>query len=501
MVVSVTVRSRWPIAVGQLRARTVLANSSSIRRTNRPPFFAGGGALRSLSTTSKHTAITDELSLSKRILELPLQYLRAMDSTNYDPVTLQRTDFNYDGHTGKPLLPASPVKKMQKLAVQDCKLVKDDEFFYEIKWSDGLVSRFSKDWVDEQLSHWKGVDETDMITSYSSSSTSSLQEKQQRSNDRVVLWSGLTEEMVRLPSSSLCIPFDQAIRDDEGMLFTLRALYTHGIVLVTDTPLHDQGAGVAALAASLGGGSVKDNNNTSLLASYKRYNNNRDSNPPPIVLPRGTDGPLRTLYGTVWSTTTAGQDVGTSVADSAYGHDGLPLHTDMTYHRDPPGLQIFTMVQPAAQGGGASIFGDGFAAAAALRKAHPDAFAILSQTVRRYRSVDLTTGWHLEASGPVIQLDHTNNRVVMIRHNDLDRLADLPPPPSVLQHDSEEYSDVFYQRLEEAHAAWDGILARDDMRLEMSLQPGDTMVVANQVRVCACAVEIVRGFDRATVSI
>lgn len=488
---SVTVRS----AAGQLRART-LTNPFSRRGT--PLFFADdAGGLRSfLSTTSPSTSNSSSDEPRKWVHGLPAQYLRAMDSTNYDPVTLQRTDCSYDGHTGKPLLPKldaapSAASKRQEIAVQDCRLIKD-KGVYEIKWTDGLISQYSKDWLDEQLFHWIGVDGTN-ITSYASS--------KERLPSSYVLWSGLTEDMVRSPSSSLCIPFDETIRDEEGMMFALRALYTHGILLVTDTPLYDQGAGVAALAASLGGGSVKDKNSTSLLASYRRYNKSDEkdrnsSNPPPTVLPRGTDGPLRTLYGTVWSTTTAGQDAGTSVADSAYGHDGLPLHTDMTYHRDPPGLQIFTMVQPAAHGGGASVFGDGFAAAAALQKAHPDAFATLSQTVRRYRSVDPVTGWHLEASGPVIQLDSNNGRVVMIRHNDLDRLPDLPPRPSGVRMDDGDI-DAFYQRLDDAHVAWDEILARDDMRLEMRLQSGDTMVVANQVCMLSFVGTMIP-FDQAT---
>ena len=40
------------------------------------------------------------------------------------------------------------------------------------------------------------------------------------------------------------------------------------------------------------------------------------------------------------------------------GTDGLPLHTDFTYVRDPPGLQVFTMRAPALVGG-ESVFADG----------------------------------------------------------------------------------------------------------------------------------------------
>jgi Taurine catabolism dioxygenase TauD, TfdA family len=193
-----------------------------------------------------------------------------------------------------------------------------------------------------------------------------------------------------------------------------------------------------------------------------------------IVLPRGTDGPLRTLYGTVWSTSCSGQAAGCSLADSAFGCEALPLHTDMTYSRDPPGLQIFTMVQPAVTGG-ESIYCDGFAAADRLRRTNPDAFDFLSKTVRRFYCVDKETGWHMEASGPIIAVE--KGEIVQVRHNDLDRMPDLPPEWDC----ADDKVDEFYARLQSAHAAWDSVLAEDDMRLVVGLQPGDTVVVANQV--------------------
>mmetsp|Transcript_59782 Transcript_59782/g.64529 ORF Transcript_59782/g.64529 Transcript_59782/m.64529 type:complete len:135 (+) Transcript_59782:210-614(+) len=120
----------------------------------------------------------------------------------------------------------------------------------------------------------------------------------------------------------------------------------------------------------------------------------------------------------------------------------------MTYFRDPPGLQIFTMVQPAINGG-ESVFADGYAIAEQLRSDHPAAFRVLSNTIRTYRCIDKETGWYLEASGPMIQTvkeemntyddggggtsgksDHRysrGGRIVGIRHNDLDRLPDFPP--------------------------------------------------------------------------
>jgi hypothetical protein len=167
------------------------------------------------------------------------------------------------------------------------------------------------------------------------------------------------------------------------------------------------------------------------------------------------------------------QGEGTSTADSAYGQGSLPLHTDLTYMLSPPGLQIFTMVTPADIGGD-SVYADGFAAAELLRTEDPRAFDMLASTVRRYQCIDEEIGWYLEASGPVIE---TRRGVVCgIRHNDLDRLPDLPSPCDALFD-----NDSFYEELAIAHASWDNILGRDSTRLVVKLRPGDTVVLANQV--------------------
>lgn len=399
----------------------------SFASTKRHVYIQGRHAVTTTATGSDSSRAS-----SVSILSLPAAFLRAYDVSNFDPGTFQRTDVPFDGQTGKPI----GTNSAPSCQILNCKEMPNG---FEITWQDGKLSHFSKDWVKEQLLLWRKSD-TDRIH-----------------------WTGLTDSQVR-QSSDLCLCFSD-ILTDKGMKHALKALYRYGILLITETPIRDDGAGIAALGAALGGGAVKNQ-----LSIYKAYKDgNRD-----LVLPHGTDGPLRTLYGTVWATSSAAQAQGSSRADSAYGTEGLPLHTDMTYHRDPPGLQIFTMIQPASQGG-ESIFGDGFAAAERLRQRHPQAFATLSSTTRRYRSRDADTGWCLEATGPVILTDAAD-RVMAIRHNDLDRLPDLPPP----EIDSAEMSD-FYARLLEAHFAWDSILADDDIRLVIPLNPGETMVVANQV--------------------
>lgn len=391
------------------------------------------------------------------IMSLPLTYLRAMDRSNYDPATLQRSDVPVDAASGKKVLPNdSPYLRSTECRVKHITKSSDG---YRIFWNDGLESVFPLEWMDRERFRWRGDAPT---LSHSAEGLSTR-----------TLWTGLTEGTFR---DTLSMDFDELVTD-EGMKQALRYLYEYGILLLSNTPVDDNGVAVAAMASALGGGAFK--NPTTLLHHFRNERNEGGV----IMLPRGTDGPLRTLYGTVWSTTSTGphgQDDGTSVADSAYGQDGLPLHTDMTYMRDPPGLQIFTMVQPApavpGRERGTSTYCDGFAAAERLRETNPRAFEVMRSVIRTYRSIDAVTGWHLEADGPVLSV--RSGHVAAVRHNDLDRLPDLPPPDLTATQALE-----YYDRLRDSHLAWDEILNDDEFRLEVNLRRGDTVVVANQVRV------------------
>jgi alpha-ketoglutarate-dependent taurine dioxygenase len=453
----------------------------------------------SSTTTTTCAVVPDD---PRSILALPRKFLRDMDTNNFDPVTLQRTDARYDRNTGRPLprrpsttTTAASSSSSSPYQIRECEgiiavgsdndngtnRIPPPNRYCRIVWSDGRVSTYDAKWVENQI------------------------RPRTTATDKI-LWTGLDEHYVR---SNVAMTYSDLMMAGGGAdsAAALHRLYQYGILLVTVTPIGPTGnraGSIARLAAALGGGSNKNSTGSLLFHRHQQQkrqqlttNDIRDENADPspssgsedtaapaevLVLPHGTDGPLRTLYGTVWSTTSTGQLAhGASAADSAYGREALPLHTDLTYHRDPPGLQIFAMIQPAAianvghgdgsVGSGESIFADGFAAAERLRAQHPSAFDLLSQTVRRYRCIDTVTGWHLEASGPVIATAPDNpNDVVMIRHNDLDRLPDR------FDHD-----DSMYEKLAEAHAAWDAILGQDDIRLVMKLQAGDTMVVANQV--------------------
>ena len=103
--------------------------------------------------------------------------------------------------------------------------------------------------------------------------------------------------------------FDRLIHGEEGMTLALKMLHSYGILLITDTPIDDGGAGIAALASAVSGSSKKNLASASLLESYRRGGTE-------TVLPDGTDGPLRTLYGSVWFTNSEVQGEGTSTADA-----------------------------------------------------------------------------------------------------------------------------------------------------------------------------------------
>jgi hypothetical protein len=377
-----------------------------------------------------------------KVPRLPLRFIRDSWEGNFDSGTHQRNDISYNHDNGKPEHDYQSDKKykVKKSTLEGKDLV--------ITWGDGISSKYTLDSLNKVHANWK---------------------KPQVSRE---LWTGLTESHART-SEEHSISFGDLIRNEKGMSRAVRALYKYGILLVSETPTDDNGAGIAALASALSGSPKKDLASTSLLANYKQGGTN-------ILLPNGTDGPLRTLYGSVWFTTSAVQAEGTSVADSAYGVDGLPLHTDMTYMLSPPGLQIFTMIQPSEQGG-ESVYADGFAAAETLRNEDADAFCTLSTTVRKYHCIDKATGWHLEAAGPVIEL--RNGAVIRIRHNDLDRLPDLPP------YSETDDGHEIYEKLAHAHTKWDEILGRESTRLLMKLEKGDTVVVANQVGFVCCHAE------------
>ena len=266
---------------------------------------------------------------------------------------------------------------------------------------------------------------------------------------KIELWENLTDKDLR--GVELSMSFNDVTAKDGGREEALNILYRFGILLVRDVPTDLKS---------------QENSNRkaidTLASDIMGYS------------------PLQTLYASIWSTKSDVYDEeGGSTADSAYSSDALPLHTDMTYYKEPPGLQIFCMTQ-AATVGGESVFADGFALGEKLRKKDEASFQLLSNLDRSYRSIDVENGWLLEASGPIIQIDPRSGNIVRIRHNDLDRLTDIPPAEFITY----EHSDAvrkFYEEIDVAHTKWNSLLNDDCNRLKIKLNQGEMVVLVNQV--------------------
>ena len=87
----------------------------------------------------------------------------------------------------------------------------------------------------------------------------------------------------------------------------------------------------------------------------------------------------------------------------AYTAEALPLHTDLPNQELTPGYQFLHCLANAATGGG-SVFADGYALAAALRDADPEAFDLLAEVAIPFRFHDAVSD--IRSKHPVIVLDH-----------------------------------------------------------------------------------------------
>lgn len=106
--------------------------------------------------------------------------------------------------------------------------------------------------------------------------------------------------------------------------------------------------------------------------------------------------PVETNYGLVFDVKSVEQP-----ENLAYSDLGLGLHTDNPYREPVPGFQGLHVLAAAPRGGD-SIFADGFAVAAELRRHAPRQFEILTRTMVPFRYRSATA--ELYAERPLIQL-------------------------------------------------------------------------------------------------
>lgn len=222
----------------------------------------------------------------------------------------------------------------------------------EVEWSDGATSTFDHQWLcDHQL--YQEEDAGDTFTR-----AAALEMQPWRVAD--------------LPDGAGALPevdFAAVMADDAELLRLLDAICTVGVARVTSMPDGDPEAG-AMLANRIGHGQP-------------------------------------TVYGDHFDVV-----VKENTHAAAYTSDALPLHTDLPYYTQPPGVQLLhsvTAVPPT--NGGRSLLADGLAVAHELRQRNPSAYAALSTLPVCYQDVspsELTTslevqsGWDLRAERPVI---------------------------------------------------------------------------------------------------
>ena len=376
-----------------------------------------------------------------RELSIPSRWLFEIHPSNFDPFTKQRfVPCNKD--TGKVLQTVGRFESISSFQIEEDGRTLNTQWL-ETRKGDGenVVSSsnrsYSVGWLLKEIERSR------------ESSLSSCNPQLKCSNKDIdyngqTLWSGLIDSDLR--GNEMSMSYKDIVNGYD--LDAIEKLYKYGILLLKDTPTNTS----------------DDTNKNAIIRMSEIFGH----------------GPQKTLYGSVWSTKyDEYMDEGSSTADSAYSNKALPLHTDMTYYHNPPGLQIFCMTQSSTSGG-ESVFADGFSIGEKLRLSDIKSFQTLASTKRRYISIDQENGWHLEMSAEAIQC-HSNGAISCIRLNDLDRLPDLCPVSKC--------HEEFYKGLDMAHSMLNQLLNDDENRLIIRLEPGETVVVANQVRIfsdCGC---------------
>eukprot|EP00013_Stygamoeba_regulata_P026179 CAMPEP_0177656104 /NCGR_PEP_ID=MMETSP0447-20121125/15359_1 /TAXON_ID=0 /ORGANISM="Stygamoeba regulata, Strain BSH-02190019" /LENGTH=441 /DNA_ID=CAMNT_0019160141 /DNA_START=1 /DNA_END=1326 /DNA_ORIENTATION=+ len=86
-----------------------------------------------------------------------------------------------------------------------------------------------------------------------------------------------------------------------------------------------------------------------------------------------------TNYGTTFDVR-----VEPDAVNQAYTDIALPLHTDLPFYREPPGVQLLHCICQDAGGGGESLLVDGLSVACAIREESPELYHVLTTTPVRF---------------------------------------------------------------------------------------------------------------------
>ena len=283
----------------------------------------------------------------------------------------------------------------------------------EVCWQDGLTAKFHKTWLRENCSCEKcfhSKTQQRMVDPANFSEDLSIEEIASHENSVLIVWGDsqgkqdcrktvlsslwLRENRVKRKSEKLLerelwqgeaiknflpqVSYDEFMQEDSNSkrVEALKKLYQYGILLVSHTPSSEVATEQFAKRVGL------------IQAS---------------------------IYGTIWTTNLS--EATTSYLDTASSNCELQLHTDCSYHIDPPGIQIFNCIAQASVGG-ASRFLDGFAVAQFLRDNEPETFKFFSEKELMFQCYDQNV--HLKTYAPIIKLDHKRD-VTQVRFNNYDR--------------------------------------------------------------------------------
>ncbi len=146
----------------------------------------------------------------------------------------------------------------------------------------------------------------------------------------------------------------------------------------------------------------------------------------------------------------------------AFTSSRIQPHTDNPYRDPVPTIQALHCLCNDADGANSGLV-DGFAAAAALRAADPDAFDVLARVAVPFEYRDATTV--LRTEQPLIQLDG-RGRIRTVRFNNRS-IGTLRLPAAEL--------DGFYA----AYRTFASIILEPQRQLDLRLEPGDCLVFDN----------------------
>lgn len=163
--------------------------------------------------------------------------------------------------------------------------------------------------------------------------------------------------------------------------------------------------------------------------------------------------------------------------NQAYSSNTLPLHTDLPFSENPPGLQLLHCIQQDDGEGGLSTFADGLEATKRLQREDAATFELLSKTPVLFEDVDPVEPpkYHMEASHPVIELAPGTDICVAVHINDGVR-ASVPPGQLMRGEDHCGAVEAHYKATMELR----GRLESLDMLFTPRAQPGDVWVFDNR---------------------